>query len=141
MRRICWDSNLLIYLLDDFPGYGSRVEELLEQSYEREDQLLLSLVGLGEVMAGAGKSTVRTTAGEMRHTVDQMGFSYLPFAANAVDTFAHLRSVDRVKTADAIHLASAAAAGVDLFLTNDKHLLKLYVPGIHFIADFNTPLL
>jgi uncharacterized protein len=40
-----------------------------------------------------------------------------------------------------MHLACAASAGIDLFLTSDKQLLKLDVPGIQFIADFTTPIL
>jgi hypothetical protein len=40
-----------------------------------------------------------------------------------------------------VNLASAAGAGIDLFLTGDKQLMKLEIPGIHFIADFDTPLL
>jgi hypothetical protein len=38
-------------------------------------------------------------------------------------------------------LACAASAGIDLFLTGDKQLVKLDIPGIQFIADFNTPIL
>ena len=72
---------------------------------------------------------------------DEMGFSYLRFLDDAVNTFSNLRSVHKIKTADSIHLASAGAAGVDLFLTGDKDLTKLHVPGIHFIADFNNPIL
>jgi hypothetical protein len=30
---------------------------------------------------------------------------------------------------------------MDLFLTSDKQLTKLNVPGIQFIADFNNPVL
>jgi len=43
--------------------------------------------------------------------------------------------------ADAIHLASAAQAGTDLFLTNDKNLIGKVVPGIQFIASLDTQLL
>jgi predicted nucleic acid-binding protein len=46
-----------------------------------------------------------------------------------------------LKIADAIHLACAASAGIDLFLTGDKQLTKLDIPGIQFIAEFNTPIL
>jgi uncharacterized protein len=46
-----------------------------------------------------------------------------------------------LKVADSIHLASAASAGIDLLLTGDKQLMGLDVPGVQFIADFNTPLL
>jgi len=48
---------------------------------------------------------------------------------------------NKLKVADSIHLASAASAGTDLFLTGDKQLIRLDVLGVQFIADFNTPLL
>jgi predicted nucleic acid-binding protein len=132
---------LLIYLLDGNPQFSRRAEELLQASYLRNDQLFTSYVGLGEVMAGAAKSPIPTTSADIRNTIDEMGFSYLPFDGGAVTTFSQLRSVHRVKTADAIHLACAAAAGMDLFLTGDDKLTKLHVNGINFIADFETRIL
>jgi predicted nucleic acid-binding protein len=42
--------------------------------------------------------------------------------------------------ADAIHLACAAQAGTDLFLTNDKRLVGKFVPGIQFIAGLDMQL-
>jgi hypothetical protein len=47
----------------------------------------------------------------------------------------------KVKSADSINLACAASAGIDLFLTGDKQLMKLNVPGIQFIADFENPII
>ncbi|HEY7838794.1 MAG TPA: hypothetical protein VIC54_09360 [Terriglobales bacterium] len=41
---------------------------------------------------------------------------------------------------DALHLAIAATAGVNLFLTNDRRLHRLKVPGIDFIAGLDTNL-
>jgi predicted nucleic acid-binding protein len=70
---------------------------------------------------------------------DQMFTSHLD--AGAVGTFAFLRSSSKLKIADSIHLACAASAGIDLFLTGDKQLAKLDVPGIQFIAEFNNPVL
>ena len=138
MSRIYWDSMLLIYLLEENPLYFDRVQWLLQRSYEREDELFTSCLGLGEVMAGAARSASPGKFQQIRELIDEMGFSYLPFAEAAVKTFARLRGVDRVKSADAINLASAAAVGIDLFLTGDKDLTKLYVPGIQFIANFDT---
>jgi len=42
--------------------------------------------------------------------------------------------------ADAIHLACAAQAGVDVFLTNDQGLARQIVPGIQFIAGLDCNL-
>jgi hypothetical protein len=57
--------------------------------------------------------------------------------------FGRLRSEMRLKAPDSIHLACAAAARTDMFLTNDAQLLQrqLYVPGIQFIGDFTKPIL
>jgi predicted nucleic acid-binding protein len=92
-------------------------------------------------MAGAAKSPHPQKAAVIKTNLEEVGFSFLPFDGGAVAPFAQLRAIQRLKIADAIHLACAASAGIDLFLTGDKQLLKLDVPGIQFIADFNTPIL
>ena len=141
MRRIFWDMMLIIYLLEGHPTYTPRVLELLKVSLRRRDQLYTSFLGLGEVLAGAAKSRGSETGNAIREQLTDIGFSYLAFDAAAVDGFASLRAVQRVKPADAIHLACAGAVGVDLFLTGDKDLMKLQVSGIKFIAALDTPLL
>ena len=58
----------------------------------------------------------------------------IPFAAEAADRFADLRSSSRVKPADALHLALAASVGADYFVTCDSKLHALSVPGIASIC-------
>jgi predicted nucleic acid-binding protein len=58
---------------------------------------------------------------------------------DAAPIFARLRAAG-IKSADAMHVATAAAAGVDLFLTNDKRLAKLSEAGLPFIASLETDL-
>jgi predicted nucleic acid-binding protein len=55
--------------------------------------------------------------------------------------FSLLRGREKLKVADAVHLACAASAGIDLYLTGDLQLLRLDVPGVQFIADFNSSIL
>jgi predicted nucleic acid-binding protein len=141
MSRIFWDSMLFIYLLEDHPAFSPRARHLLDRAYRRGDSLYTSYLALGEVMAAAEHSPLPEKALAMRKTLDEMGFCYLPFDDGAVAPFSWLRGKQKVKIADSIHLACAASAGIDLFLTGDKQLVKLDVPGIQFIADFNTPLL
>jgi predicted nucleic acid-binding protein len=62
----------------------------------------------------------------------------LPFERKAAGEFANLRATTNVSPADAIHLACAGAAGIDLFLTPDKELQKLRVPGIQFMAGLDV---
>ncbi len=141
MSRIFWDTMLFIYLLEDNQEFAPRVRERLEDSYRRGDTLLTSHLALGEVMAGGSRH--RATAEEAHSTIVDMGFSFLPFDGRCVSIFGTLRSEIGLKAPDSLHLACAAAAGVDMFLTGDAKLLnrRLYIPGIHFIVDFNVPVL
>ncbi|MGC2160560.1 MAG: type II toxin-antitoxin system VapC family toxin [Silvibacterium sp.] len=141
MRRICWDTMLFIYLLEGNPGHVARVREILAQCYERGDFLCCSYLALGEVMAGANLSANQEKETVIQNTIREMGFHFLPFDEGAVLPFSRLRAKEKLRAADAIHLACAASAGVDLFLTGDKQLTKLYVPGVRFIADIYTPLI
>ncbi|HEV2215180.1 MAG TPA: PIN domain-containing protein [Terracidiphilus sp.] len=141
MSRIYWDSMLVIYLLEGHPGFRPRAEQLLVRARRRGDALFTSYLALGEVMAGAAKSPDPNKTRVVQETLKEMGFSFLPFDAGAVEPFSILRAVERLKIADAIHLACAASAGMDLFLTGDRQLTRLDVPGIQFIADFNGAVL
>jgi predicted nucleic acid-binding protein len=132
---------LLIHLLEGDPGYRQRADELLARARRRGDLLFTSYLALGEVMAGAERSPLNNKTLAVRETLREMGFSYLPFDDGAVAPFSRLRGRQKVKVADSIHLACAASAGIDLFLTGDKGLTKPDIPGIQFIADFNNPLL
>lgn len=141
MSRIFWDTMLLIYLLEGNPTYRQRAEELLARARRRGDSLYTSHLALGEILAGVERFDQPIKAAAVRETLNEMGFRFLPFDAGAVRPFSLLRGREKLKIADAIHLACAASAGIDLFLTGDKQLVKLDVPGIQFIADFNTPVL
>lgn len=65
------------------------------------------------------------------------GLELLPFTAAAAERFAAIRLLG-VPAPDAIHLATAAEAGTDLFLTNDRRLLPLAIPGIQFISTLDA---
>jgi predicted nucleic acid-binding protein len=65
----------------------------------------------------------------------------IPFTIEIADHYAQIRGTLGVAPADAIHLACAAQAGTDLFLTNDKRLVGKIVPGIQFIASLETQFL
>ena len=141
MSRIFWDSMIAIYLLEDHPIFASRARELLERSLKRRDSLFTSCFALGEILAGADKVPSWNKGQAVEQVMREMGFAYLPFDKGAVAPFSRLRSKEKLKVADCIHLACAASAGIDLFLTCDKQLLRLNIPGIQFIADFNSTIL
>ena len=141
MSRIYWDTMLFIYWIEEHPTYLDRIERILKRMKTRGDQLCSSAFGFGEVMVGAKQRNDRHLADAIRTAMRPPQVELLPFDAAAAESYAEIRARHRTKPADSIHLACAAARGVDLFLTNDVELTKLDVPGIKFISSLDVPML
>lgn len=90
MSKIYWDSMLIIYLLEGNPTFSKRVQHLLQRSFERGDSLYTSFLAYGEVMAGAVNSSEKVN--KIKKTMEEMGFTYLPFDGGAVMPFSRLRA-------------------------------------------------
>jgi len=140
MTRIFWDSMLFIYLFQEDPAHWERVASLRRQSVERGDELCTSYLALAEILTGAYRDKDDATAQHIRDGMAKANIKFLPFDLSSVDLFARIRTEHRTAAADSIHLACAASYGVDLFITEDKKLRKLRIPGIKFIVGIDTEL-
>jgi len=140
MTRIFWDSMLFIYLFQKDPNYWERVASLRRQSVERGDEICTSYLALGEILAGAYRDKDERTAQAIRDGMARSNIRLLPFDQQSVELFAKVRAEHRTAAADTIHLACAASYGVDLFITEDKKLHKLRIPGIKFVVGIDTDL-
>jgi uncharacterized protein len=140
MSRIFCDTMLFIYWLEDHPRYGARVQEILQKTTKRRDQLCTSSLAVGETLVGFYKRGAIETANRVRSFFQDRSIDVIPYTLEMADSFANIRATHGVSSADAIHLACAASAGTDLFLTNDKNLVGKFVPGIQFIASLDTQL-
>jgi predicted nucleic acid-binding protein len=134
MSRIFWDTNLFIYLFDKHSEFFEPTAALRRRMTERKDDLMTSAMTLGEIQVGPRRSKDLARAGKYRDAIHQ-SCKVLPFDAAAADIYAQLRENPAIKPPDAIQLSCAAAAGVELFITNDVGLHRLAVPGIHFVTS------
>jgi predicted nucleic acid-binding protein len=107
---------------------------------QRKDDLCTSSFALAETLVGPYKKRAHETADRIREALRPPFVQLLPFTSDAADQYARIRAELSVSAAEAIHLACAAQAGVDLFLTNDSKLLGQIVPGIQFIANLDSDL-
>jgi predicted nucleic acid-binding protein len=141
MSRVYWDSMLFIYLLQGNPSYAPRVKAIYEGMARRGDVLRTSVFTLGEVLTGPRKVGAQLVVDRTRQFFLTSGqVELLPFTAVTSDRYSVIRSTTSVEPADAIHLACAAESGVELFITHDKKLQKLAIPGIHFFCGLDTNL-
>ena len=140
MSRIYWDTMLFIYWMENHPQFATRVNTIHTRMQERKDQLITGSFTFGEVLAGVYRSGNAALASQTTRLLQNLVFEVVPFTLETADRYGQIRGSLGLAPADAIHLASAAQAGTDLFLTNDKRLVGKSVPGVQFIASLETQL-
>ena len=140
MSRIFWDTNLFIYLTEEHKELSTRVSKLAERMLERNDQLLTSALTLGEVLV---RPTARNDVALCRKYEDIISRSaiLIPFERETARIYASIRGDLTIKAPDAIQLACAAQAHIDLFITNDERLSNKTIAGIQFIVSLRSAFL
>ena len=137
MSRVYWDSMSFVYLLEGNPTFGPIAAGILREMNERQDTLCTSVFCIGEVLTGPRKIGFHAAADKAMQFFASPSVEILPFTMETADRFSKVRAITGVSPPDAIHLATAAIAGVDVFLTNDRKLLQLQIPGIQFIPGID----
>ncbi len=136
MSRVFWDTNLYIYLTEGRSALAHQVETLRGKMRARGDELLTSTLTLGEVLVKPLALHDHRLAATYRSGITESS-TLIPFDVKAANAYALLRSDRSLRAPDAIQLACAATAGVDLFITNDARLYSKQVPGIQFIVPLD----
>ena len=138
MTRIFWDTNLFIYLFEG-GEFAPAVRRLRERMEERGDALFTSALTLGEVQV----LPMRTSAEAAERLADAVRSvaTIIPFDDLASRRYAAIRQERAIRPADAIQLACAAAADIDLLITNDDRLSSRRVPGVKFITSLERAFL
>jgi len=134
---VYWDTMLFIYWLETHAQHGRQVERIHQRMAQRGDQLCTSIFTVGEILTGFYKAGRTDEVRRVRSYFESGAVRLLAFNTEAADRYARIRAQYRVSPADAIHLASASVAQVDIYLTNDVSLKKLLIEGIHFIAGLD----
>jgi predicted nucleic acid-binding protein len=137
MARIFWDTNLFIYLIEDDGPLADRVESLWRGMRERGDRLYTSALTLGEVLAKPVNEGRRDLEQSYMQLLRSPQITVLSFDATIASDYARIRGDRSIRPPDAIQLACAAAAEVDLFITNDDRLSRKRVPEIKFITSLD----
>lgn len=136
MSRIFFDTNVFIYLFEDHEPFSSIVDACWRRMIQRGDKLVTSAMTLGELLVKPTRLGEASLIEQYDRTIRSRA-QVVNFDASVAWRYASLRATHKLRNADAIQLACAAHFGVDLFITNDKNLHKLDVPGIGFIAPLN----
>ena len=140
MSRVFWDTNLFIYLIEDSGERGARVGQLAQRIMERKDQLCTSTLTLGELLVKPKEAGNQALCQKYEAVLSQ-NVELIPFDEDAARLYAVMRQDRTIRAPDAIQLACAAQAEVDLFITNDDRLSQKVVPGVQFITSLSRAFL
>ncbi|HEX5397180.1 MAG TPA: PIN domain-containing protein [Candidatus Limnocylindria bacterium] len=122
-RRVGLDSNLFIYLFEGTGREAALVGELLDAISAGAMTGVLATLGVAEILTGpvrAGDTALAERYGDELASVT--GLDLVPLSAKIAADAATLRGLRRASLADAVHLATARAAGATAFITNDRAL-------------------
>lgn len=133
MSRIFWDTNIYVYLFEDYGDLSKQAVALRSRMLARGDQLMTSTLTLGEILVKPMEQKDSDLCVQYEQAITRTS-SLLSFDVKAAKIYAALREDRALRPPDAVQLACAGAAGCDLFITNDRRLQGKTVPGIQFIV-------
>jgi predicted nucleic acid-binding protein len=134
MSRVFWDTNLFIYLFENYGALSNATAQLRARMLIRGDQLLTSTLTLGEILVKPMERGDIALCAKYETAMSAAALM-LPLDIRAAKIYAALRADRSLRAPDAIQLACGASAGIDLFVTNDTRLLGKQVDGIQFIVS------
>jgi predicted nucleic acid-binding protein len=140
VSRIFWDTSLFVYLLGGPEAKSERVASLRQRMLERQDELCTSALTLGELLVKPVALADEALRERYERTLAETT-RLIPFDREAARLYTEIRQDRTVRAPDAIQLACAGAARVDLFITNDERLSRCTVPGVQFIASLERAFL
>ena len=140
MSRIFWDTNLFVYLFEGRGSLADRVVKIRERMIERGDELFTSTLTLGEILVKPVEANDTQLIARYEQAIVRTA-TLLPFAQDTARRYAEIRRDRGIRAPDAIQLACAAGAAIDVFITNDDRLASKIVPGIQFIQSLDRAFL
>jgi predicted nucleic acid-binding protein len=139
-RRIGLDSNLFIYLADNVQPWSDRVAELITAIEGGHIEGVLSAVGLTEILSGPSRDGDLGRLERTNHEIRAIpGLVVAPLGPEVAADAAVIRGIRRMTLPDAVHLATARAAGATAFVTNDRRIRGSAKLEVVYLDDLLPP--
>ena len=132
------DTGPLIYYIEEHPAFLTKVMPFFEAAERGEFRIVTSLVTLIEVLVQPLRQGRTDLAQEYREVVlHSRNLITVPVNEDIAEEAAKLRAQFKLRTPDAIQLATAIRSGAPWFLTNDGDLPQ--VPGLSTLVLNRLP--
>lgn len=134
-RRIALDANILIYLLDGHEALGPRAAVVVDAIEAGDVAGFIATIAQVEILAGAARIGDAALFERQAEEIRSLGLRFVPLTADVAEEAGWLRGNAGLAPADAIHIASAKAAGASAMVTNDRRIRPRPNLDIAYLAD------
>ena len=121
-RRIALDSNVLIHLLEDDGARAETAAAIIDAIALGDAEGVISSLGVLETLVGPAQAGDAARFELVAAAIGDLGLGIVPLDAELAADAAWIRGRSLVGLPDAIHLATARAAGATVLVTNDRRL-------------------
>jgi len=134
-KRVGLDSSILIYHLEDMEPYANLTEVIFAAIAEGSIRAVLSTISATELLVQpfAEGQKDRIAAFE-QFLFSLLNTDLIPTSYPIAKEAARLRSKFRIRTPDALLLATSLIGKADAFVTNDARLRDLKAEGIAILV-------
>jgi predicted nucleic acid-binding protein len=133
------DANPVIYSVEKHPDFGPLLQPVWLAAKAKAVEIVSSELVLLETLVGPLKAGDKALASAYELLFVQPQTRLLPITQPVLREAARLRAATKLKTPDAIHVATALLAGCSLFVTNDGGLRGVPGLSVTILSDLLTP--
>jgi predicted nucleic acid-binding protein len=133
------DANPIIYTVEKHPVYEPLLQPLWQAVQAKTIEAVSSELALLETLVGPFKSGNTTLERQYEQALLGTDMRLIPIRQDILREAARLRAMTRLKTPDAIHLATAQQTVCALFVTNDAGFRGLASLPVVILDDLLTP--
>jgi predicted nucleic acid-binding protein len=137
---VYFDTNIIIYIVEGYPAQRVVMRDLVRALDDGLFRTLTSEMTLAEVLVGPFRAP--NPLYEITYNAVLSGqekVEVVPVTREILVDAARLRAESRMRLPDAIHVATAARHGCDIFLTNDNRLRPPAGLTIMTLAELAQP--
>lgn len=133
------DANPIIYTVEIHPVYSPLLQPLWLAAQAKTIEVVSSELALMETLVGPLKSGNTTLERQYEQALLGTDMRLIPITQIILREAARLRATTKLKTPDALHLATAQQAGCVLFVTNDAGFRGVASLPLVILDDLLTP--
>lgn len=137
-NRIYFDSNIFIYAFENSPTFQRSAQAMFQRAADGQAQIFVSELVFPEILPKPlrdGKSEIAEQY--LSFLQNTAGIELIPIDTAIVMLSVELRALYNLKTADALHVATAIRAECTSFISVDKALKRVKEIPVISLRDDN----